>query len=129
MQSPAQITFRGFPHSDFVEAKIHEKINKLEQYYPHIMHCRVSVEAEHHHHHKGNLYDVRINMTVPEKEIVVSQKKHDKHAHEDVYVAIRDAFDAARRQLEDYARIRRGDVKSHEVVSRGSRAKRSFPED
>ncbi len=68
-------------------------------------------------------------MIVPEKEIVVSEKKHDKHAHEDVYVAIRDAFDAARRQLEDYARVRRGDTKSHEVASRGSRAKRLFPED
>lgn len=129
MQAPVQITFRGFPHSDAVEAKIREKINKLEQYYPHIMHCQIVVEAEHHHHHKGNLYDVRIDLTVPDKEIVVSQKKHDDHSHEDIYVAIRDAFDAARRQLEDYARVRRGDIKSHQVASRGSQAKRSFPED
>ncbi len=129
MQIPIQITFRGFPHSDAVEVNIHEKIKKLEQYYPHIMHCRVIVEAQHHHHHQGNLYDVKIDMTVPEKEIVVSQIKDDKHAHEDVYVAIRDAFNAARRQLEDYVRIRRGDIKSHEVASRGSQIKRSFPKD
>ncbi len=129
MQSPVQITFRGFEHSDFVEAKIREKAEKLEQYYPHITSCRVIVEAEHHRHHKGNLYNVRIDINVPGKEIVVSQKKHEKHAHEDVYVAIRDAFDAAKRQLEDYARVRRGDVKSHEAHSRGSREKRTFSED
>lgn len=129
MQSPVQITFRGIPHSEFVESKIREKVEKLENYYPHITSCHVIVDAEHHHHHKGNLYDICIDINVPDKEIVVSQKKHDKHAHEDVYVAIRDAFDAAKRQLEDYARIRRGDVKSHDVSSRGSQAKRSFPAD
>ncbi|MBT8125518.1 MAG: HPF/RaiA family ribosome-associated protein [Gammaproteobacteria bacterium] len=129
MQSPVQITFRGFEHSDFVEEKIREKAKKLDHYYPHISHCRVVIEAEHHRHHQGNLYDVRIDITVPDKEIVVSRKKHDNHAHEDAYVAIRDAFNAARRQLEDYARVHRGDVKSHEISSRGSQAKRSFPED
>ena len=129
MQAPVQITFRGFPHSDAVEAKIHEKVNKLEQFFPHIMHCQIVVEAEHHHHHKGNLYDVRIDLTVPDKEIVVSQKKHDDHSHEDIYVAIRDAFNAARRQLEDYVRVRRGDIKSHEAASRGSQVKRLIFDD
>ena len=129
MQSPVQITFRGIPHSDFIEAKIREKVDKLEHYYPHISHCSVVIDAEHHRHQQGNLYGVRIDITVPDKEIVVSRKKHDNHAHEDAYVAIRDAFNAARRQLEDYARMRRGDVKSHEVSSRRSQAKRSFPED
>lgn len=124
MQAPVQITFRGFPHSDAVEAKIREKVNKLEKFYPHILHCQVVVEAEHHHHHKGNLYDIRIDLTVPDKEIVVSQKKHDDHSHEDIYVAIRDAFNAVRRQLEDYARVRRGNIKSHESASRGLQAKR-----
>ncbi len=126
MQSPLQITFRGFEHSDFVETKIREKAEKLEHYYPHISHCRVVIEAQHQRHHQGNLYDVRIDITVPDKEIVVSRNKHNSHAHEDAYVAIRDAFDAARRQLEDYARVRRGDIKSHEATSRGSQAKRDF---
>ena len=48
MQSPVQVTFRGFEHSDFVEEKIREKAKKLEHYYPHISHCRVVIEAEHH---------------------------------------------------------------------------------
>lgn len=119
MQIPLQITFRGFPHSDAVEAKIREKAEKLDKFYPHIMSCRVVVEAEHHHHHKGNLYHVSIDMTLPGKELAISREHHDKQMYEDVYVAIRDAFGAAKRQLEDYARIQRGDAKTHEVPLRG----------
>lgn len=114
-----QITFRGFPHSDAVEANIREKAEKLNEFYPRIMSCRVVVEAKHHHHYKGNLYHVRIDLMVPQKELVVSREQHDEHGHEDVYVAIRDAFKAARRQLEDHARQQRGDTKAHEVPPHG----------
>ena len=129
MQSPIQITFRGIEHSEFIEDKIREKAKKLERYYPNILHCHVVIESEHHRHHQGNLFDIRIDISVPDKEIVISRKKHNNHAHENAYVAIRDAFDAARRQLEDYARIHRGDVKSHKASSRGSQAKRLLPEE
>jgi hypothetical protein len=74
------------------------------------------------------MYDVIIEIIVPEKEIVINQSKHDNHAREDVYVSIRDAFDAAKRKLEDYARIRRGETKSHIATSRGSREKRNIIE-
>lgn len=114
MQSQVQITFRGIPHSDAVEANILNRAEKLEKFYKQIVACRITVESEHHRHHKGNLYHVRIELDVPDKNIVVSRENHAKHEHEDVYVVIRDAFDAARRQLEDYARIRRGDVKQHQ---------------
>lgn len=102
MQVPLEITFRGFPHSDAVETRIREKTAKLEQVCSQIISCRVAVEAEHHHQHQGNLYHVRIDLSVPNKQIVVSREHHDKQAHEDVYVALRDAFDAARRQLENH---------------------------
>ena len=114
MQVPLQISFHGIPKSEAVEAKIREKVDKLEKFHSHIMSCRVAVEAEHHHHHQGNQYHVRIDITTPNKELVVSREHHENKAHEDVYVAIRDAFDVAKRQLEDYARIQRGDVKTHE---------------
>lgn len=114
MQSQVQITFRGIPHSDAIEANILNRAEKLEKFYKQIVACRITVESEHHRHHKGNLYHVRIELDVPDKNIVVSRENHAKHEHEDVYVVIRDAFDAARRQLEDYARIRRGDVKQHQ---------------
>jgi ribosomal subunit interface protein len=120
MQIPLQITFRGIPHSDAVEAKIREKANKLDRFHSHIMSCRVAVESEHHHHHQGNQYHIRIDITTPRKELVISREHHDKQAYEDIYVAIRDAFNAATRQLEDYARIQQGKVKTHNLQSSGT---------
>ena len=120
MQSQPQITFRGIPHSDTVEADILGRIEKLEKFYAKITAFRIIVESEHQGHHKGNLYHVRIELDVPEKNIIISRENHAKHEHEDIYVVIRDAFDAARRQLEDYALIRRGDVKSHINTLRSS---------
>jgi cold shock CspA family protein/ribosome-associated translation inhibitor RaiA len=119
MKLPLQITFRGLPHSDAVEGNIREKAEKLDQFFPQIMSCRVVVESHHKHHHQGNLFHIRIDLTVPGHEIVVSRDRQKHQAHEDVYVAIRDAFDAARRQLEDYARTLRGDVKAHAVPEHG----------
>jgi len=120
MQIPLQITFRGIPKSEAVEARIREKVDKLERFHTHIMSCRVAVEAEHQHHHQGNQYHIRIDITTPRKELVISREHHDKQAYEDIYVAIRDAFDAAKRQLEDYARVQRGHVKTHDLQAIGT---------
>jgi ribosomal subunit interface protein len=114
MQTPIEITFRGFPHSDAVETRIREKAAKLEQFCDNIIGCRVAVELEHQHQHQGNLFHVRIDLSVPGKQIVVSREHHDKQSHEDMYVALRDAFDVAKRQLEEYVRIQRGEVKRHQ---------------
>ncbi len=116
MKLPVQITFRNMSPSEALEANVREKAQKLERYYDGIMSCRVIVEAHHKHHHKGNLYHVRIDLTVPGQELVVSREPVEDHSHEDVYVAVRDAFDAARRQLEDYARRRRHQVKRHQTA-------------
>ncbi|MCG6985177.1 MAG: HPF/RaiA family ribosome-associated protein [Thiocapsa sp.] len=119
MKIPLQVTFRGFPHSDAVEANVRDKADKLDQFFSDIMSCRVVVEAQHKHHQHGNLYHVSIDLSVPGRELAVTRDPSEHQAHEDVYVAIRDAFDAARRQLEDYARELRGDVKTHEPPERG----------
>jgi ribosome-associated translation inhibitor RaiA len=111
---PLQITFHAVPHSDAVEAEIRARAAELEHFYDHIIGCRVVVDAPHERHHQGMLYSVRVDLHVPEGEIVVGRERRFDHAHEDVYVAIRDAFDAAVRQLEDYVRLRRGKVKRHE---------------
>jgi ribosomal subunit interface protein len=99
--------------SDAIEADIREKIQKLEQFYDRIISCKVAIEASHRRHHKGNLYRIHIVLEVPGHEIVVSRDPADHHEHEDMYVTIRDAFDSARRQLQDYASKRRGQVKRH----------------
>ena len=115
MQIPLQINFRHMEHSDALETKIREKAQKLEQFAEHIMSCRVTVDLEHKHHHQGNLFGVKIDITLPETEIIADRHPDKHHAHEDVYVALRDAFDAARRQLEDYVRKQRGKIKTHQT--------------
>ncbi|NMG14168.1 HPF/RaiA family ribosome-associated protein [Aromatoleum bremense] len=114
MQIPTHIVFRDMPHSDAIEAAIRDKVAKLDQFYERIMSCRVTVGMICKHKRHGRLHNVRVDLTVPGSEIVVNRDNA-----EDVYVAIRDAFDHARRRLEDYARRQRGDVKAHEPESRG----------
>lgn len=116
MQTEPQITFKNLPHSDYIEANIREKIGSLEKHFDKITSCRVVVESPHHRHHKGNIYHITIDLNVPGKELVVKKNQEENHAHEDVYVAIRDAFDAMERQLEEYVRQLRGDVKRHETA-------------
>jgi ribosomal subunit interface protein len=127
MKVPLQISFRNMEGSEAMKANIAERVDKLHRVNDRITRSRVMVEAHHRRHHNGNLYHVRIDMTVPRQELVASREPHEHHSHTDVYVAIRDAFDAARRQLEAYARQRRGDVKSHEPPPHGSVAQ-LFPD-
>ncbi len=128
MQMPLQITFRDMKPSAAVEDRIRERATELDQFYDRIMRCRVVVHAPHRHHHQGKLFHVRIDLTVPGAELVVNREPAMHHAYEDVYVAIRDAFDAAQRQLADYARRQRGDVKVHEIAP-GARVAKLFPEE
>jgi len=137
MNIPLKITFRNMPPSKAIEDNVREKAAKLDSFFDRIMSCRVIVEAPHRHHHKGKAYEVRIDLTVPGAELVINRapkrlaaaklelasdekalaESHEpsKHAaHEDVYVAIRDAFNAAGRKLQYYARRHSGAVKVHD---------------
>ena len=114
MQLPLQLQFRNMDPSAAIEAAVQKYVDKLKLFNGDIISCRVAIEAPHKHQYKGKLYHVVVDVRLPGKEIVVSRAPEDQQAHEDVYVAIRDAFDAARRQIQDYAKIRRGQVKAHE---------------
>ncbi|MDA8231339.1 MAG: HPF/RaiA family ribosome-associated protein [Magnetospirillum sp.] len=126
MQIAPQITFRNMSPPMGAEDRIREKIAELERFFPRIMGCRVMVERLHHRHRKGDVFHVRLDVTVPGGELVVSRDPAEHHAHEDVQVAIHDAFDEARRRLEDHARRARADVKVHAVPTHG-RIVRLFP--
>ena len=106
MQIPLQVSFRDISHSDFVKKRICEKVEKLKKYTNRITFCRVIVDAPHRHHNKGKLYHVCIDLSLPGEKIVVARDPDD-HSHEDVYIAIRDAFEAARRQLKKSLRQKR----------------------
>lgn len=126
MKIPLQINFRHMDPSDAFEKKIREKAQKLDQFSDHIMSCRVTVDLEHKHHKQGNLFSIKLDITVPGKEIVIDRRPDKHHAHEDPYVTLRDSFDAAKRQLEDYVRKLRGKVKVHETAPHG-KVKSLFP--
>jgi cold shock CspA family protein/ribosome-associated translation inhibitor RaiA len=146
MQLPIQITFRNMDSSPAVEAKVCEEVEKLSEFYDSVMGCSVVVEIPHQHRQQGKRFHIRINLTVPGGEIVVKRepslrgsiqrtgtekrKKEQEVAapHKDIYVSIRDAFKAARRQLQDYARKQSGTVKKHEPAPR-ARVNRLFPEE
>lgn len=127
MQHPLQITFRHMDFSPAVEARILAEVEALERAYERITSCRVVVEAPHHHRERGQTFKVSLELHVPGRQIHVNhgpaflaegeaacEKKHEaEQGHSDVYVAVRDAFAAARRQLQDHARVLRGEVKHH----------------
>jgi ribosomal subunit interface protein len=119
MQIPLEITFRNMPPSPAIEATIREKAAKLEQFHDRITSARVVVETPHRQHRKGKLFHVRIDLRVPGQELVVSRDPASHHEFEDVYVAIRDAFDGAKRQLEDYVRETRHRAKAHDAPPEG----------
>jgi len=112
MQRPVKITARDFTLTEPVEIQIREKVAGLESYFDRITGCEVVVEGAVRHHHRGGPFRVRI--TLPRGELEVN-----RHAAEDLAVAIRDAFDAARRRLEDHVRELRRQVKAHEEAARG----------
>jgi len=119
MRLPLQITYRNMSPSEAVDRCIRERAERLDQFCDRITSCRVVVEARHRRHHQGTLYHIRIDLTAPGDEIVVSREPAMHRTHEDVYVAIRDAFDAVRRRLEDYMRRHRRQIKVHEAAPRG----------
>jgi ribosome-associated translation inhibitor RaiA len=112
MISP-QITFRDMPPSEAVSARIVERTAQLAKFHPRITSCRVVVRAPHRHSTKGRLYSIRIDLKVPRRDIVINRTPTPRQAHQDIYVAVRDAFDALDRRLEDTARRQRGDIKAH----------------
>ncbi|MGA7873725.1 MAG: HPF/RaiA family ribosome-associated protein [Candidatus Binatus sp.] len=114
MQRPLTITARDFVLTEPMEQQIREKVADLGSYYDRITGCEVVVEGAVRHHHRGGPFRVRIRLTLPRGELEVN-----RHSAEDLAVAIRDAFDAARRRLEDHVRELRRQVKAHEEAAHG----------
>lgn len=123
MPIPLELTVHNMDSSPAVEAAVREKAEKLERFADKILGCQVRIDAPHKHQSKGKLYHVSVEIQVPGGPIVVSRDPGNNQAHEDLYVAIRDAFRAAGRQLQDHTRVRRGKVKHHEVPPHGRIAK------
>ena len=108
MELPLQITFHGMPPSDAIASAIRDRVAGLERHFEAVLRCRVIVDLPHRHHEHGNHYAVRVEVIVPGGHLVASREPDGHHAYTDVYIAIRDAFDAMERQL-GALRERRGE--------------------
>ncbi len=145
MELLMQITFRNMESSENVKEWIRSEAGKLETFYKPIMGCRVAVEVPHRHKRKGAAYGVRIDLTLPGGEIVVKRAPTLAHRlrqvretavskeaeldapRKNLRLAINQAFEAACRRLQDYARRQRREVKTHEPPP-VARVQRIFPD-
>jgi ribosomal subunit interface protein len=110
MISDTQVVFRNIDYSQSIEEAVHKRVEKLERFSDQIQSLRVTLESPHNNHHKGKVYHVGVEALIPNHDIVVTHEQHDKHEHEDLYVAIRDAFNVVERRLKSvYAKQRRLD--------------------
>jgi cold shock CspA family protein/ribosome-associated translation inhibitor RaiA len=116
---PLQISFRNIGPSPAIVARVRREAAKLRRLNDRIIGCRVVVSSPERRHRKGKLYAVRIQISMPGKDIWINRGSNLDHAHEDVYVAIRDAFAATVRRLEDAVRLMGGQVKHHDVPPHG----------
>ena len=126
MQTQPQVSFDDLPVDESVRDAVLDHVSQLERLSDRITGCHVVIAQPHRHHREGRLYSVRVDLVVPGGEIVVNRDHHLDHAHEDVYVAVRDAFLAARRRLEDHVRRMRGAEKAHAPRTQG-RVAQLFP--
>jgi ribosomal subunit interface protein len=110
MNLALQITFHGVSPSPAVETKIRGRAAKLTKFCDSITSCRVAVEAPHRHHERGNHFKVRVELAVPGETLVASREPYEREAHADIFVAVRDAFDSVRRQLQAYRTRQRDDL-------------------
>lgn len=143
---PVQLTFRSMDPSPEAEDWIREEAAKLDTFCPEIVSCRVAVDVPHREREWGNPYQIRIDLSVPGKELAVT---HEPNLHssaqrlrrtskakslevrapyKELHLAIREAFKAVRRQLQDYVRLRRREIKTHAETPR-ARVSRLFPEE
>lgn len=118
MRCLLQIKYESLPESEALSTHIQQKADKLEQFFPRLISCTVTVGLPHRHSNQGEHYFVQIDVTAPGTEVI-----SNRQSHEDVYVALRDSFDAAKRMLEDHTHIRRGQTKLHAEPTRGTVAR------
>jgi putative sigma-54 modulation protein len=118
MDTPLEISFKGLDKSTAIEAKITERAARLEKHFDRMTHCRVVVAAPHKHSHKGKTYEIKIDIGIPgAAPLIVTHESPVGQAQEDLRIALRDAFDAADRRLDELVDKKNG-------ASRAERSRR-----
>lgn len=124
MQTPLDISFQNSEPSEAIRSEVERQAKRLEKFHDRITSCNVTVIAPQSRHRKGDLFKIDIRIAMPlQTDIIVTKTHEDAAEHEHFAVAIKDAFSAAQRQIEDAVRKMRGDVKPHEQEDHGHVAK------
>ena len=114
MTNEFQVVFHNIDQTAAINDAVQKRVSKLQRYCDQILTGRVVLDSPHNNHHKGRVYSVGLEIHTPSKEVRVNQEQHDNHAHEDLYIAIRDAFNAAERQLKSVEKNHRK-IPSHKI--------------
>ena len=115
MQLPVEISYRGVPKSEEIEALVREKADRLNKFCDHITRCDVIIEQPNHTQHSGSSYRVRLDLTVPPgHELVADERPTEHEMHEPLTKIVNDAFKTMERQLKDLVQKQRNDVKTHQ---------------
>ncbi|MFZ2650161.1 MAG: HPF/RaiA family ribosome-associated protein [Burkholderiaceae bacterium] len=118
MKLPLQVSFRDMAALPSLDGEIRRRAAKLERFVPDLISCHVVIDASANRHRQGHVYAVKVDVRVPGEELFAGERQ----AHEEIAIALREAFDAMTRRLEDYARRRRGQVKQHAPKQRAPAA-------
>lgn len=130
METLVKVTFHQIDHSNAVEMVIRKKAEQLKKVLPRLTSISVLLEPAFYRHRHGNQYKVKIQILVPGGEVVVDRAGKGDESHENIYAAIRDAFAAAKRRLEDYANVHfsKGRLPGRKKVSENGAVEFSQPE-
>ncbi|MFO7445452.1 MAG: HPF/RaiA family ribosome-associated protein [Ignavibacteriaceae bacterium] len=114
MQVPLEIYYKDVNKTDSIEELIRSKVSKLEKMCDYITSCSVAVERPHSTVRRGNPYRIRIDMRLPPgNEVIVTKEPGDNDKDDPLQAVIRDAFEAAEKQIKKIVQIQRNDVKKH----------------
>ena len=113
MQVPLKISFHNMAASEGIEARIRERVARLERLSDEIVSCRVTIEAPHKQPHRSTV-GITIDIGVPGKEIVVKREQRHHESRDDAYQVIGVAFDVAERQIENHRELARREIKTHD---------------
>jgi cold shock CspA family protein/ribosome-associated translation inhibitor RaiA len=127
VQIDPEVAFRNVELTEPLKKQIRAGIRGLEDVFDRLTSCRIMVEQPDQRHRTGNLYHVRIDLTMAGNDVAVNRSPAEHRAHEELRQALGETFDRAKRALGELARKQRGDIKSHEAPAHG-RVVRLFPD-
>ena len=113
MEVPLEIVLKNVENKKEVESVIYEKLTKLEQVCGHVISCHVFVEQNPPHQHKKCSYHVRVDVRMPPHHEIVVKRDSGRNVHDNLATVIREAFMAARRQVEVIVDRQKKNVKAH----------------